>query len=133
MFWFLQYADGTTVSGRDVTSMRRASKEIWTTMLNKYKTLVPNWTALTPAQQQEFYLIIEAKYPFLQLCQDHYKAQQISVFDYTQWHKNRQKALEKAGKKRRRSKTKPDQEDTKQDTPGTRKCLRCTPSTSLPQ
>ena len=99
MFWFLQYADETIVSGRDVTSMRRASKEIWTTMLEKYNTLAPNWTALTPAQQHEFYLDIEAKYTFLQLCKDHYKAQKIGVFDYTQWYKNRQKALEKAHEK----------------------------------
>lgn len=137
MFWFLQYADGTIVSGCDVTSMRRASKEIWTTMLEKYNTLAPNWTALTPAQQHEFYLDIEAKYTFLRLCKDHYKAQKIGVFDYTQWYKNRQKALEKArekaSKKRCHSKTEPSEEDTKQDTPDTRKRLRRIPSTSLPR
>ena len=123
MFWFLQYTDGTTVSGSDVTSMRRSSKEIWTTMLEKYKTLAPNWTALTPAQQKEFYIAIEALYPFLRLCKDHYKAQKIGVFDYTQWYKHRHK-------ENRKHKTEPIQEDAKQDT---RKRLRRTPSTSLPR
>ena len=123
MFWFLQYTDGTTVSGSDVTSMRRSSKEIWTTMLEKYKTLAPNWTALTPAQQTEFYLAIESKYSFLRLCKDHYKAQKIGVFDYTQWYKHRHKE----NKKR---KSEPSQEDTKQDT---HKRLKRTPSTSLPR
>jgi hypothetical protein len=82
-------------------------------MLDKYKALAPTWMKLTPAQQMEFYLDIEDKFPFLRLCEDHYKARKIGTLDYTHWYKNRVlKIKTKAGKKRRHSVADPDAEDT---------------------
>lgn len=130
MFWFLQYEDGTTVSSCDISSMCSTSKEIWMTQLDKYKTMVSNGTAVILAQQKEFYNQIEAEYPFLQLCKDHYKAHKIRVFDYRWWYQ-KHKADKKAEYKGRKWKTKPSQEDTMEDTWDTHKCLRCTPSMSM--
>ena len=113
MFWFLQNADGTTVDGPTVSRMRFTSKLAWSNMLDKYQTLAPTWTNLTPAQQLEFYLDIEDKFPFLRLCEDHYKARKIGTLDYTHWYGTRVLRKSKAttrGKKRRRSGTDPNLE-----------------------
>ena len=115
MFWFLQNADGTTVDGPTVSRMRFTSKLSWSNMLDKYKSLAPTWTSLTPAQQLEFYMDIEDKFPFLRLCEDHYKARKIGTLDYTHWYGTRVLGKSKAaarGKKRRHSRTDPIPEDT---------------------
>lgn len=98
MFWFLQNEDGSTVHCTTIAHMRFASKLLWSTMLHKYTTLAPTWMKLTPVQQMEFYLDIEDKFPFLQLCEDHYKARKIGTIDYTHWYKNHI-VKAKAGKK----------------------------------
>jgi hypothetical protein len=92
MFWFLEAADGTIVDGATVTRMRFASKVLWATMLCDYGTLGSLWTKLTPAQQMEFYLNIEDEFPFLRLCEDHYKAQKIGTLDYSHWYSVRSNA-----------------------------------------
>lgn len=129
MFWILQHEDRTTVGSRDISSMQSTSKEIWTTQLVKYMTMVSHWTAITLAQQKEFCAQIEAEYPFLWLCKDHYKAQKIRVFNYRQWYQ-KCKVDKKAEGKGKRCKMEPTQ-DTVEDTLGTHMHLRCTPSASL--
>ena len=129
MFWFLQNADGTTVNGPTVSCMRFTSKPSWSNMLDKYKMLAPMWTNLTPAQQLEFYLDIEVKFPFLWLCKDHYKARKIGTLDYTHWYGTRVLGKSKAAarcKKHRCSETDPNPEGAASDR---YKCARHTPST----
>ena len=115
MFWFLQNADGTTVNGPTVSRMRFTSKLAWSNMLDKYQTLAPTWMNLTPAQQLEFYLDIEDKFPFLRLGEDHYKAQKIGILDYTYCygtHVLRKSKATARGKKRQCSETDPNLEGT---------------------
>ena len=137
MFWFLQPADGKTVDGHTVSRMWTATKAIWTTMLEKYKMLALSWMNISPTQQMEFYLQIEAKFPFLQLCEDHYKAQKIGTIDYPHFYKNHVtgKATNncKAGKKRHHSKVESDVEDTMNNPPSPHKHMRRTLTSSLSQ
>src|SRR6266702_623916 len=37
----------------------------------------------------EYWLDIEAKYPILQFCDNHYKANSIPISDYSHWHSSR--------------------------------------------
>ncbi|KAF8259057.1 hypothetical protein EI94DRAFT_1814046 [Lactarius quietus] len=115
MFWFLQNEDGLVVDGMVITRMWFLSKQVWSSMLAKRKTLAPTWMNLMPAQQMEFYLDIEDRFPFLRLCEDHYKARKIGTIDYTHWYKaciGKSKAANKEGKKRQRSMTDPDLDNT---------------------
>ena len=129
IFWFLQNADGTTVNGPTVSRMRFTTKLSWSNMLDKYKMLAPTWTNLTPAQQLEFYLDIKDKFPFLRLCEDHYKAQKIGTLDYMHWYGTRVLGKSEAAarcKKHRRRETDPNPEGAASDR---YKCARHTPST----
>jgi hypothetical protein len=40
-------------------------------------------------RQLEFYIRIEAKHPFLRLCENHYKSESISFSDYSHWYDKR--------------------------------------------
>ncbi|KAH8989749.1 hypothetical protein EDB92DRAFT_1817051 [Lactarius akahatsu] len=132
-FWFLQQTDGSMVDIATVTRMRSASKKSWATMKNKYKTLPPTWMNFTPAMQMEFYLDIESQFPFLRLCEDHYKAQKIGTTDYSHWYKRIMKIGKKRGLPKDEPKDEPDLEDALQDTPNTPKRTRLTPSVALSQ
>ncbi|KAI9467135.1 hypothetical protein BJY52DRAFT_1236615 [Lactarius psammicola] len=132
-FWFLQQSDGSTVDIPTVTRMRRATKEIWATMKTKYKTLPPTWMSYTPAMQMEFYLDIESQFPFLRLCEDHYKAQKIGTTDYPHWYKRVMRKGQKRGLPKDEPKDEPDPENSLQDAPNTPKRTRLTPSVTPSQ
>lgn len=85
-FWFLQYADGTVLTGDEEKKIRADSKKSWRTICDKYGPIGSPWTSISPKHQLEFYIDIEAKHPNLRLCEDHYKAESIAFSDYSHWY-----------------------------------------------
>ena len=110
-FWFLQQEDGTVVDGHTISRMRHTTKSIWKTIDSSTPMGSP-WTSVSAAHQQEFYRLIEAKYPFLRFCECHYKADAIAHKDYLHWY-SRKEGKKSGGvskarlQKRTLSKTKP--------------------------
>jgi hypothetical protein len=88
-FWHFQHRDGTVLDYEEVKSIRKDSKKIWRKLCNKYGPIGAPWTTISPDRQLEFYIKIEAKYPLLQLCENHYKAKSISFSNYSHWYDKR--------------------------------------------
>jgi hypothetical protein len=85
VFWHFQHADGTVITHEEQLKIQAESKKIWATQCEK-GTIRSLWTTISPMQQLEFYLKMEAKFPLLRLCKDHYKAETIAFSDYSHWH-----------------------------------------------
>jgi hypothetical protein len=88
-FWHFQHRDGTVLDYKEVKSICKDSKKIWRKLCNKYGPIGVPWTTISPDRQLEFYIKIEAKYPLLRLCENHYKAESISFSDYSHWYDKR--------------------------------------------
>ena len=84
-FWHVQHEDGTELSGEEVAKIRAKTKKIWRTLCDKHGPMGSPWTLISPTCQLKYYLKIEAKYPILRLCENHYKAESIAFTDYSHW------------------------------------------------
>ena len=85
-FWHFQHDDGTEMGGEDLGKVRAETKRIWRTLCDKYGPIGSPWSTVSPKHQLEFYLKIEAKFPLLRLCENHYKAESIAFSDYSHWY-----------------------------------------------
>lgn len=82
-FWHFQHPDSTVLNYNEVKSIRKDLQEDLEETLQQawatWRTLDDN----LPDRQLEFYFKIEAKYPLLRLCENHYKAELIPFSDYS--------------------------------------------------
>ena len=105
-FWYFQEEDGTELSNKAVEGIRASAKTIWWDLCdqNNRTPIGGPWGKVSPRHQLQYFLRIEAKYPILRLCENHYKAESIPHRDYTHWysvclkHYEGKKAEEEAGK-----------------------------------
>ena len=86
-FWHFQYEDGTVLDGPTVAEIRRESKKIWRRLCQDRRIGAP-WSSIDPTHQMKFIVEIEAKFPLLRLCDNHYKAESIAYTDYSHWYDN---------------------------------------------
>ncbi|KAI9442343.1 hypothetical protein H4582DRAFT_2054808 [Lactarius indigo] len=84
-----QYEDGTMLDGHEVANIRAYSREIWASMCDKYGPIGQPWGKVKPWHHREYWRRVKAKYPILQLCDSHYKANSIPTIDYTHWYQMR--------------------------------------------
>ena len=77
------------VDGHTISRMQHATKSIWKTIDSSTPMGSP-WTSVSAAHQQEFYRLMEAKYPFLHFCKCHYKADAIAHEDYSHWYSRKE-------------------------------------------
>jgi hypothetical protein len=85
-FWHFQHADGTVLEPNEVKEIQHDSKKIWWGMCKRFGPIGALWTTISPTWQLEFHIKIEAKYPILWLCENHYKADTIAFSDYSHWY-----------------------------------------------
>ena len=86
-FWFLQNVDGTEIDGHTLTELRAVCRDTWATIAKKRGDLGLPWRCVCPMHKLEFFLRVEAKFPLLRFCSNHYKANAIATSDYTHWYK----------------------------------------------
>ncbi len=77
------------LDGFTVGNIRAEAKKSWRRLCNKYGPIGAPWTSVSPTHQMEYWLDIEAKYPILRFCDNHYKANSIAISDYSHWHSSR--------------------------------------------
>jgi hypothetical protein len=85
-FWHFQHADSTVLDPDEVKEIRSNLKKIWQGMCDRFGPIGVLWTTISPTWQLKFYVKIEAKYPLLWLCENHYKADTIAFSDYSHWY-----------------------------------------------
>ena len=86
-FWFLQNVDRTEIDGHTLTELRAVCRDTWATMAKKRGDLGLPWGCVSLMHKLEFCLRVEAKFPLLRFCSNHYKANTIATSDYTHWYK----------------------------------------------
>jgi hypothetical protein len=106
-FWFLQNIDGTEIDGHTLTELRARCKDTWATMAKKHGDLGLPWGHVSPTHKLEFWLRVEAKFPLLRFCSNHYKANAIATSDYTHWYKLHVKHGKGKAKSKDKDKAKP--------------------------
>ena len=85
-FWHFQHTDGTVLDHEDVKEIWCELKKIWQGMCERFGPIGVPWTTISPNHQLEFYVKLEAKFPILQLSENHQKANTIAFSDYSHWY-----------------------------------------------
>ena len=85
-FWHFQHNNSTKMGGKDLGKVQAKTKRIWRMLCDKYGPIGSPWSTVSPKHQLEFYLKIEAKFPLLRLCKNHYKAESIAFSNYSHWY-----------------------------------------------
>ena len=85
-FWDFQHDDGTKIGGEDLGKVWAETKRIWRMLCDKYRPIGSPWSTVSPKHQLKFYLKIEAKFPLLWLCENHYKAESTAFSNYSHWY-----------------------------------------------
>ncbi|KAF8266984.1 hypothetical protein EI94DRAFT_1701346 [Lactarius quietus] len=83
--WFLQHTDGTVLTKTEVADLRRETKLVWQDLGDTHSHIGAPWRDIPAFFQQTFYKHIESKFFFLQLCENHYKADAIAFADFSHW------------------------------------------------
>jgi hypothetical protein len=83
---YIEHADSKMVDGGMVTEIRDHARRIWRGLWSR--GLAPRtWGATTQEVQDAFVCSMEERFPVLQFCNNHWKAQAIATANYSQWYK----------------------------------------------
>lgn len=83
---YVEHADGKMVYGGMATEIRDHARRIWRGLWSR--GLAPRtWGAATQEVEDAFIRSMEERFPVLNFCDNHWKAQAIATANYSQWHK----------------------------------------------
>jgi hypothetical protein len=90
---YVKHADGKMVDGGMATEIRDQARKIWRGLWSQ--GLAPRtWGAATHEVEDAFIHSMEERFPVLQFCDNHWKAQAIATANYSQWYKYHKAKME---------------------------------------
>jgi len=82
---FIEYANGTPVSGTLAHDIRSFAKSIWQGFYNRGMT-PETWGSMSRAVEDEYICKMETKWPMLCYCDNHWKVNFLATQTYSQWY-----------------------------------------------
>jgi hypothetical protein len=117
---YVEHADGKMVDGGMATEIRDQARKIWRGLWSR--GLAPRtWGAATHEVEDAFIRSMEERFPVLQFCDNHWKAQAIATANYSQWYKYHKAKMEASEAEANRKRVKDDSDDESCIEPVTKK------------
>ena len=92
---FAEIADGTVVDGHIAGNIRRCARSTWVHLANKGEA-PQKWRSASMLVIRSYHDEMYRRFPFLQYCDDDWKAEQIAMDNYPSWYSSWCKKSSKA-------------------------------------